>query len=86
MINEPLLQEVLVSISKKLRANGTAQTALLTETAAIRDTLKELFGDRFSAVFERYQVSQMAKLVPIESSVNQLNDLLIERSKDVVAL
>ena len=86
MINEPALQDVLVSAFEKMKSNDERQTVLMNEIAAIRETLKELLGDHFLASFEKHQLAQMTGSVLIESAVTQLADRSIQKARDVVVL
>ena len=86
MINEPALQDALVSAFEKMKSNDDREAALMNEIAAIRETLKELLGDRFSVSFEKHQLAEMTGSVVIESAVRQLADALIQKARDVVIL
>lgn len=82
MINEKLLQETLVSAWERLQTSAEIQQALLIEIAAIRETLRELLGDRFSNSFPFQQASQAVKSAATEAAVKKLDDETIQRLKD----
>ena len=79
MINETALQESLVAAFEYLKLHYGVLSTLMTETAALRETLKEAGGEKFAAVFERHQMEQMTKTAGVESLSNTLYDAAIQK-------
>jgi hypothetical protein len=82
MINEKILAETLVSVWERLQVSAEIQQGLLVEVAAIRETLRELLGERFSTCLPQHQASQIAKSVATEVAVKKLDDETIQILKD----
>lgn len=86
MINEPALQDALVSAFVKLHSIEEYQATLLIEIAAVRDALKEVLGQDFAEVFQRHQLARMTDNVKIESASKQLAEQLLQEVRKVVVL
>jgi hypothetical protein len=78
MINEDVLLSALVSAFERIKTLDSAQSTLLNEIVALRETMKELGDYRFAACFHKHQLSEMAKGVVAESRGAGLNDVSIE--------
>jgi len=86
MINENALQESLVAIFEYLKMHYEVISTLMTETAALRETLKEAGGEKFAVVFEKHQLSQMTKIAEVESLSKKLYDAALQKAKGSVIL
>lgn len=78
MIDEQVLLSALVSAFERIKTLDSAQSTLLNEIVALRETMKELGDDRFADCFQKHQLSEMAKGVVAESRGAELNDVSIE--------
>ena len=84
MIDEPGLSEVLVAMSESLRILNEAQAVLLNEVGALREALKEIGGERFASVFQKYQLDMMARNLKVEELQGILARIQILAAKTVV--
>jgi len=84
VIDEPGLSEVLVAMSESLRILNEAQAVLLNEVGALREALKEIGGERFASVFQKYQLDMMARNLKVEELQGILARIQILAAKTVV--
>jgi hypothetical protein len=78
MINEQVLLSALIAAFERIKTLDSAQSILVNEVAALRETVKELSDSRFAPCFEKHQLAEMAKGVVAESRAAELNDVSIE--------
>lgn len=79
MINEQVLLSSLISAFERIKTLDAAQSMLVTEISALRETLKELLGDdRFEECLQKHRLAQMAKGVVTDTQQEELNNVSIE--------
>jgi hypothetical protein len=81
MIDEKSLQDILVAAFEHLKTQYETLSAMMAETAALRETLKETGGDYFASAFERRRGEFRAANTPIEAAAKQSYDEIIQRLK-----
>lgn len=81
MIEDTKIKDVLVALADANRTNVSVLSTLMTEVAALRDTLNQFYGEKFATVFQQNQLAHMTKTAAIESLNLSLCDEIIERVK-----
>jgi hypothetical protein len=84
MIDEPALTEILEILSESHRILNEAQLTLINELAALRETMKELGGERFASVFEKRQLAMMGQNLKVEELSRVLARIQTLKARTVV--
>jgi hypothetical protein len=79
MIDEPTSRELMMTIFEYLKMHYQTLSTLMSEVAALRETLGEIGGEKFLEAFGRHRVEQIAKSAAIESVTVRVYDEIIQR-------
>jgi len=77
VINETVLKDSVVVSLSYLKSHYETISMLMTEVAALRETLKEAGGEKFAEMFQKHQLAQMGKVLDVETASTKLYDLAI---------
>ena len=69
----------MVTTFEYLKMHYQTLSTLMSEVAALRETLGEIGGEKFLEAFGRHQVEQIAKSAAIESVTVRVYDEIIQR-------